>query len=99
MLTSDHQVAFNSLYQSQGVNFHRAPLPLLHIGTVRVPLQLTLELVCVEELQGLRPSEGETHTDKIPMIEVNTGKSPSAIPIDFNRANGHHTLMNGLVND
>lgn len=53
-LTSDHQVPLNGLHQRQRVDLHRAALPLLDVAAVRVPLQLTLELVRVEELERLR---------------------------------------------
>lgn len=54
LLTSDNEVSFNGLHQCQGVDLHRAALPLLHISAVWVSLQLTLELMCIEELQSLR---------------------------------------------
>lgn len=54
--TSDDEVSLDSLHQRQGVDLHRAALPLLHVGTIRVSLQLALQLVRVEELQSLRSS-------------------------------------------
>ena len=68
--TSDHQISLNGLHQRQGVDLHRASLPLLDIGTVRVPLQLALELVRVEKLQCLGTSaDTQTRT----YVSQNTG--------------------------
>lgn len=53
-LTSDNKISLNGLHQSQGVYLHGATFPLFNISAIWVSLQLTLELVCVEELQCLR---------------------------------------------
>lgn len=49
-LTSDDKVSLNGLHQGQGVYLHRATFPLFNISAIWVSLQLTLELMCVEEL-------------------------------------------------
>lgn len=59
-LTSDNKISLNGLHQGQGVYLHRAAFPLFNISAVWVSLQLTLELMCVEELQCLR-APGDTH--------------------------------------
>ncbi len=65
-LTSDNKISLNSLHQGQGVYLHRATFPLFNISAIWVSLQLTLELMCVEELQRLRaPGEiNENHVFK-----------------------------------
>lgn len=59
-LTSDNKISLNGLHKSQGVYLHRAAFPLFNISAIWVSLQLTLELMCVEELQRLR-APGEIH--------------------------------------
>lgn len=60
LLTSDNKISLNGLHQGQRVYLHRAAFPLFNISAIRVSLQLTLELMCVEELQRLR-APGEMH--------------------------------------
>ena len=62
--TSDDEVSLDGLYQGQGVDLDRPPLPLLDVGTVRVSLQLALELVGVEKLESLGASV-ETNGNQI----------------------------------
>lgn len=49
-LTSDNKISLNGLHQSKRVNLHRAAFPLFNISAIWMSLQLTLELMCVEEL-------------------------------------------------
>ena len=53
-IVPDHEVSLNSLHQGQGVNLDRPAPPLPQVGTVRVALQLALQLVRVEKLECLR---------------------------------------------
>lgn len=52
--TSDNEISLNGLHQGQGVYLHRTAFPLFNISAVWVSLQLTLELMRIEELQRLR---------------------------------------------
>lgn len=54
LITSDNEISLNGLHKGQGVYLHRAAFPLFNISAIWVSLQLTLELVCVEEFQCLR---------------------------------------------
>lgn len=56
-LTSDDKIPLNGLHQSQRVDLYRSPFPLFNISAIWVSLQLTLKLMCVEELECLRPPE------------------------------------------
>ena len=50
----DDQIFLDGLHQGQRVDFHRTALPLFDAIARRMPLQIALELVRVEEAQGRR---------------------------------------------
>lgn len=50
-VAAHHQIPLDRLHQCQRIDFHGAALPLSQIRTLRMPLQIALELVRVEELQ------------------------------------------------